>query len=74
MKKLSVYLAAVLAVLLLGGCGVTPGTANAPAPEEEIETVVVTDVKGLLGALAPERCVVIDAEELRLDEAADYGF
>ena len=74
MKKLSVYLAAVLAVLLLGGCGVTPGTANAPAPEEEIETVVVTDVKGLLGALAPERYVVIDAEELRLDEAADYGF
>ena len=74
MKKLSVYLAAVLAVLLLGGCGVTPGTANAPAPEEEIETVVVTDVKGLLGALAPDRCIVIDAPELQLDDAPDYGF
>ena len=74
MKKLSVFLCLLLAVLLLGGCGAAPDTPNTPAPEEDVETVVVTDVKGLLDALGPERCVVIEAEELRLDEAPDYGF
>ena len=74
MKKLSLLLSLLFAVLLLGGCGAAPGTEGAPVPEEDVETVVVTDIKGFLNALGPERCVVVEAEELRLDEAPDYGF
>lgn len=74
MKKLSLLLSLLFAVLLLGGCGAAPDTGSTPVPEEDVETVVVTDIKGFLNALGPERCVVVEAEELRLDEAPDYGF
>ena len=74
MKKLTLLLSLLIAVLLLVGCGAAPDAGHMAAPEEDVETVVVTDIKGFLNALAAERCVVIDAEELRLDEAADYGF
>ena len=74
MKKLSIFLCLLLAVLLLGGCGAAPDTEGTPVPEEDVETAVVTDIKGFLNALGPERCVVVEAEELRLDEAPDYGF
>ena len=74
MKKLSLLLSLLFAVLLLGGCGAAPDAGRAAAPEDDVETVVVTDIKGFLNALGSERCVVVEAEELRLDEAADYGF
>lgn len=74
MKKLSVYLAVALAILLLCGCGMPSDATSAPAEEPDENAVVVTDIAGLLNALAPGRTVVIDAEELSLDEAPDYGF
>lgn len=74
MKKLSVYLAVALAILLLCGCGMPSDAGSAPAEELDENAVVVTDIAGLLNALAPGRTVVIDAEELSLDEAPDYGF
>ena len=74
MKKLALFLSLLLAAQLLVGCGAAPDTGPSATPETEVETVVVTDMKGFLNALGSERCVMIEAEELRLDEAADYGF
>jgi len=74
MKKGKAFFALLLAALLLGGCGVAPAAETVPTQESDVDTVTVTDVKGLLNALASERCIAIEAEELRLDEAPDYGF
>ena len=74
MKKTKILLSLLLAALLLAGCGAPPAAVDAPSPEPERETVVVTDLAGLLNALAPGRCIEIDAAELHLEEAADYGF
>ncbi len=72
MKKIRL-ISFLLAVLLLAGCG-TAAPASSPGAENEKNTVVVTDLAGLLGALAPNTLVEIDADELVLDEAPDYGF
>lgn len=75
-------LALLLAALLLAGCGVNAPAQETPAPEPaappadtaESGAVVVTDVDALLGALADDTTIVIDAAQLRLDDAGDYGF
>ena len=72
MKKVKTLSALLLALLLLAGCAAPAVPAGTPAPAER--TVVVTDVAGLLAALAPHTVVEIDAEELSLDGAPDYGF
>ena len=57
-----------------------PAPAALPATEAPTErplpagAVVVTDIDGLLGALASDTTIVIDASHLRLDDASDYGF
>ena len=45
MKKLTLLLSLLIAVLLLVGCGAAPDAGHVAAPEEDVETVVVTDVK-----------------------------
>ena len=64
----------MLAALLLAGCGAVSAPESSPDPAKEEKVVVVTDVAGLLGALAPHTAVEIDADELALDSAPDYGF
>ncbi len=75
MKNSKVFLALLLAAALLAGCG---APQSAPAEQEaapaEQEAVVVTDVTGLLNALAPGALIEIDADELALDSAPDHGF
>ena len=82
MKNLKTLLALLLAAALLAGCGApqagpaetdAPTEQPAPAADSE-EAVVVTDVTGLLNALAPGAVIEIDAEQLALDHAPDYGF
>ena len=74
MKNGKVFLTLLLAAALLAGCAAPQSApaeeSAAPAPE----TVVVSDVPGLLSALAPGALIEIDAENLRLDDAPDYGF
>ncbi len=75
MKTGRILTALLLAAALLSGCGapgetVSPGQSAVP----EREAVVVTDVAGLLTALAPGAQIEIDADDLALDRAPDYGF
>ena len=74
MKKCRTLISLILAALLLAGCGAVPAPESSPDPAKEEKIVVVADVAGLLGALAPHTAVEIDADELALDEAPDYGF
>ena len=75
MKKCRTLISLILAALLLAGCGAPAGAPSAePTPAADSKTVVVTDVAGLLNALAPETVIEIDASELELDRAPDYGF
>ena len=74
MKKCRTLISLILAALLLAGCGAVSAPESSPDPAKEEKVVVVTDVAGLLGALAPHTAVEIDADELALDEAPDYGF
>ncbi|MBR0208631.1 MAG: right-handed parallel beta-helix repeat-containing protein [Oscillospiraceae bacterium] len=73
MIKYQGLLSLLLAVLLLAGCG-TAAPASSPEPAGAARTVVVKNVAELLGALAPDTTIEIDAEELDLDSAPDYGF
>ena len=90
MKLLGPALSLLLAVLLLAGCGLPPSSGASPeaTPKPEVvpeataqpepagpnDAVVVTDVDGLLRALADNVTIEIDSAHLRLDEASDYGF
>ena len=75
MKKAKMLLALLLAAALLAGCGAPQGEVPTEAPPAaETEAVVVTDVAGLLNALASGAVIEIDAKELALDRAPDYGF
>ena len=71
-KQYRILLSLLLAALLLCGCGTVPAAESTPAPAGK--TVVVSDVVGFLNALAPDTTIEIDAEELALDSAPDYGF
>lgn len=77
MKKYKAFLSVLLAAALLCGCGAPQAAQTAPeetpsASDENV--VVVSDVASLLGALAPNTVIEIDAEHLLLDRAPDYGF
>ena len=75
MKKAKILTALLLAAALLAACGAPQGSPDpAPTPAPEQEAVVVTDVAGLLNALAPDTVIEIDADDLALDRAPDYGF
>ncbi len=75
MKKAKILTALLLAAALLAACGAPQGSPDpAPTPAPEQEAVVVTDVAGLLNALAPDTVIEIDADNLALDRAPDYGF
>ena len=74
MKKCRTLISLILAALLLAGCGAVSAPESSPDPAKEEKVVVVTDVAGLLGALSPHTAVEIDADELALDSAPDYGF
>ena len=78
MKRYKLYLALLLAAALLCGCGAPQAVQTlpeeTPAAAEEENVVVVSDVASLLGALAPNTVIEIDAEYLLLDRAPDYGF
>ena len=75
MRKMKILLSLALAAALLAGCGMPePTPAPEPTPESGPEAVVVTDVAGLLNALAPGAVIEIDADQLALDRAPDYGF
>ena len=70
-------LAALLALLLLCGCGVAAGPAEGGSdativPREEA-TVEVSDVDGLLAAIAPNTTVILAPGEYELSAASDYG-
>ena len=66
MKNGKVFLTLLLAAALLAGCAAPQSApaeeSAAPAPE----TVVVSDVPGLLSALAPGALIEIDAENQRV--------
>lgn len=69
------------AVLLFSGCGQSQqpsSPSDAPVntdPEPyDPDAIVVSDVEEFLAALGPDRTIVVDAESLALDMAADYGF
>ena len=76
MKKTKLLIVLLLAAALLCGCGAPqpsqPTSEETPAAEEA--DVVVRDVASLLSALAPNTVIEIDAENLLLDRAPDYGF
>ena len=88
MKNIKILLALLLAAALLAGCGapqrspaaqtdptVTEEPTEQPSPSDDRgDAVVVTDVTGLLNALAPGAMIEIDADQLALDRAPDYGF
>ena len=79
-------LTAVLALVLLAGCGVAAGPSQAsiePAePQEETQTSVSNDgraivrvgtVDELLAAIAPDTIIELEAGTYHLPEAADYS-
>ena len=75
MKKAKILTALLLAAALLAGCGAPQGELPPETtPAAESEAVVVTDVAGLLNALSSGAVIEIDANELALDRAPDYGF
>ncbi len=77
MKACKLFIALLLAAALLCGCGAPQAAQNTPEPTSEAaddSAVVVSDVSSLLGALAPNTVIEIDAENLLLDRAPDYGF
>ena len=51
-----------------------PTAKPAPTPAAHEDAIVVKSVDELLEALAPHAVIRIDAEHIRLDDAADYGF
>ncbi len=70
-------LAALLALLLLCGCGLAAGPAGggteaAIVPREE-KVAEVSDVDGLLAAIAPNTTVILAPGEYLLSAASDYG-
>ena len=72
-------LAAVLALVLLTGCGLAAGpqTEKQDTPETPAETsgkvVRVTSVDELLAAIAPDTVIELAAGEYDLSTASDYG-
>ncbi len=87
-KKKGRALAALLALLLLCGCGAAAGPAGEPVPEDSPReedglppvpspldgTVVeVSDVDGLLAAIAPNTTIVLAPGEYDFSTAHNYG-
>ena len=75
-------LAAVLALVLLTGCGMAAGLQTkkeepAKAPETTPETsdglVHVKNVDELLAAIAPDKTILLEAGEYNLSTASNYG-
>ena len=74
MKKIRILLALLLTAALLAGCGTASKPESTPVPLHDKDAVVVTDIAELLNALAPGTVIEIDADNLALDRAPDYGF
>ena len=74
MKRIRIITAFLLAAALLAGCGKVSAPESTPVPVSTDEAVVVTDVAELLNALADNTVIEIDADNLALDRAPDYGF
>ena len=74
MKRTKLFLSILLAASLLCGCGAPQSAPEATPSASDENVVVVSDVVSLLGALAPNTVIEIDAEYLLLDRAPDYGF
>ena len=78
-KSRARVLAAVLALILLTGCGLAAGpqTEKQGTPETPAETsgkvVRVTSVDELLAAIAPDTVIELAAGEYDLSTASDYG-
>lgn len=81
---LSALVLLILGELLLIQNGVLPLSRHKDAQSESAKTqssqsadgnvVRVSDLNGFLAALAPNTVIEIDAEQLKLERAADYGF
>ena len=78
-KSKTRVLAAVLAVLLLAGCGAVAGPASdkvsgdAKQPDDTRPVVKVSSVDEMLKAIAPDTVIELAAGEYDLSTASDYG-
>ena len=76
-KEKTRTLAAVLALVILAGCGAVAGPASEPEQTETVpetkEVIKVTTVDELLAAIAPDRTIEMDAGTYDLSTASDYA-